>query len=94
MQEVLNNYVKHSDGTHMIVQMLGGPILIISIVDNGKPFEYSFENIGSGIGLTSIQSRLDSLNATLVSEAGLPNKTEIYVPLQTAVEVFQPQLWP
>lgn len=89
IQEIVNNYLKHSGGTIISIEMYWGPLLSICIIDNGRPFEYPVDiKSQSGLGLLNIRNRLEILDATLQSEAGNPNKTHIVIPLKSAVKTL------
>ena len=68
-QELLSNAVKHSDATKIEVSLYGLEEMIQLIVeDNGKG--YDNEEKHSGLGLVSVQSRVDYLQGELDIESG------------------------
>lgn len=64
VQELLNNIIKHSNATQAIIQFVKEQnILSITIEDNGKGFSKETET--EGIGLKSVQERVQYLNGVL-----------------------------
>jgi len=90
IQEILNNQVKHSGCSALSIQMVGGPVMTISIVDNGKPYKFLKDNtVGTGLGILSIQNRLELLDARIESESGPPsNVLEIFIPMKVVPNSF------
>lgn len=65
VQESLTNVVKHADATEVIVQLNRHPDqLTIVVEDNGKGFEAVPEAPDQGLGLASMQSRVQKLGGT------------------------------
>ncbi len=63
VQELINNAVKHAEASELIVQMIQEPNRLSLIVqDNGKGFDINVVKQAKGIGLQSVQTRVDSLN--------------------------------
>ncbi len=81
IQEIIHNLIKHSEATCISVEVYGGPYLTVCFVDNGKAFNYTHNELSTGLGLLNIQNRLELLGANLRSEAGPPNKLEVLVPM-------------
>jgi two-component system, NarL family, sensor kinase len=61
VQELINNAIKHSGATEILVQLIRrDDLLSITVEDNGRGFDPSAEPAGSG--LRNIRSRLEYLN--------------------------------
>ncbi|MCK9451048.1 MAG: sensor histidine kinase [Bacteroidales bacterium] len=62
LQELINNVIKHSNATEVQVQLFSNPgYLILILEDDGKGIPTD-KNPADGIGLTSIRSRLHTIN--------------------------------
>jgi signal transduction histidine kinase len=62
LQELLSNAVKHSSASIINVSLIRqGEIILFSYKDNGKGFDTK-EAINNGLGLKSIQSRVEALS--------------------------------
>ena len=62
LQELINNVIKHSNATEVQVQLFSNPgYLILILEDNGKGMPTA-ENQTDGMGLTSIKSRLHTID--------------------------------
>ncbi len=62
--ELINNAIKHSAATELSIQLVGHPNHInLSVEDNGKGFDV--QNVGNGIGLANIRSRVEFLKGTI-----------------------------
>lgn len=62
-QELINNIVKHSESTHVSLQLFkNGGKLVFIVEDNGKGIK---NTEGSGHGLLNMKSRINSLNGEL-----------------------------
>lgn len=72
--ELLNNVIKHADASLIKIDIsIEQKILYISVVDNGKGFNFrkiTKSTNQSGFGLFSIKERLDSISGTLNFESG------------------------
>lgn len=78
IQELLANVVKHSEATEVTLQLIKhSDSLMISVEDDGKGFDT--REVKSGIGLTSVESRVQMLNGTLSIDAAPQNGTFISV---------------
>jgi two-component system sensor histidine kinase DegS len=61
----VRNAIKHSDGRAVIVRLQGDrDELVLTITDDGKGFDIA-KVWGRGLGLISMQERLDALGGTL-----------------------------
>jgi signal transduction histidine kinase/Flp pilus assembly protein TadD len=79
-QELVNNIIKHSEATHVDIQLVkndGHCILMVS--DNGKGFDKINSN---GIGIQNINSRLNALNGELNFESEVSNGTTAIVKIK------------
>lgn len=67
IQELVNNAVKHSGATQILVQVFRheGNHFAITIEDNGKGFETEKTNLMESAGMRSIQSRVNYLKGTM-----------------------------
>jgi len=87
IQEMTNNILKHSGATDALVQFNHhGDDLVITVEDNGRGFDS--KNIEEGLGLKTIKSRVDYLNA----ECDLTSNDEgttyvIHIPVSKSVAV-------
>ena len=80
-QETLANVIKHAGASEVIVTLLEkDSILSLEVKDNGKGFIYRKKGGRyQGIGLSTIQERVDLLNGTLVVESSPLEGTAIRV---------------
>jgi signal transduction histidine kinase len=79
-QELINNAIKHSRASELIVQMMQEPGRLCLIVqDNGAGFDVKKATEQKGIGLNSVKSRVESMKGRIdiYSESGIG--TEINV---------------
>lgn len=90
-QEITGNLMKHAGATEMTMQLMhSGKNLSLHIADNGKGFtQESFDrlkNSPDGLGLKTIQSRVNILEATLLFAPRPGNKpgtlTRLTVPVK------------
>lgn len=66
IQEILQNAIKHSEATILNIDFtVNEESLIISVIDNGIGFEYDKNKNLEGLGIKSIQSRIQYLNGKL-----------------------------
>jgi signal transduction histidine kinase len=87
MQELINNFLKHSNGDTVDVEMeYTSSNLIINYLENGTGFDFDSHLSGKSVGLKSIQSRLTFLNASFYF---IPDQSEtrirIEVPLREKI---------
>lgn len=78
VQELLNNIVKHSEATEVIIQFTKQKEgLLFSIHDNGKG--YDIDSVKKGVGLNSIQRRIDALSGKQTIESNQNNGTFVSI---------------
>lgn len=83
-QELVNNVIKHSQASHVEIQLLKNKNhLILHVEDDGAGFELSDKQKQSGIGLSNIFSRASAVNGEVNYEKGEPKGTiaNVRVPL-------------
>jgi two-component system, NarL family, sensor kinase len=78
VQELINNYIKHSNAKVVSIELYGGQSTVITIIDNGQPFKLGGHQ--NGLGLLNIRNRIEVLKAKIKSESGPPNKIVIVIP--------------
>lgn len=79
-QELLNNILKHSGATEVVVQLVQeNDRLSLSVQDNGKGFDKSKIGLFEGHGLKNIKSRVESLGGHFDIDSEINNGTEITV---------------
>ena len=83
VQETVNNVIKHADATKLNIQLIKDEEgITVVIEDNGKGFDKTKSNLGSGIGLSNIYSRVGFLKGTVEIDSK-PNKgtlVHIFIP--------------
>lgn len=80
VQELINNAVKHSDASKILVQLMRHEDqLNITVEDNGKGFNLDKMKIGNSAGLQNIQSRVNYLNGKMDIQSQPGNGTSIYI---------------
>jgi signal transduction histidine kinase len=83
VQEALNNVLKHSAATRVTVR-LGADAegLLLEVIDNGQGFELGSVGGQGGIGLASMQERVEKLEGSLqiVSKPGQGTSIEVAIP--------------
>jgi signal transduction histidine kinase len=88
VQELCNNIVKHSKAENAIIEVKYDKVLIyINVTDDGKGFEeqhWKLNSFKKGLGLSSIQRRVRTLNGILVaaSEKNKGASFKITIPLK------------
>lgn len=66
VQELVNNALKHSQATELVVQMIQEPDRLCLIVqDNGVGFDPEIVKQQKGMGITSVKSRVELMNGTI-----------------------------
>jgi signal transduction histidine kinase len=84
VQELINNIIKHSKATQAIVQLSQQEeILSISIEDNGIGFSGN-DNGKDGMGLRSLQSRIEAMNGKLEVESSQQSGVSAYLEFEIA----------
>lgn len=80
IQELLNNIVRHSGATEVLVQLMRrDKELTVTVEDNGVGFDATGLNETKGMGLGNLESRVDYLNGELNIQS-LPEKgTSVYI---------------
>jgi signal transduction histidine kinase len=78
-QELVNNIIKHSQATHVSVQLVkNAKHLIMTVEDNGRGFDM-MKLKTTGIGLKNIQSRIKAVNGEVSFEPGHGKGTLVIV---------------
>jgi two-component system NarL family sensor kinase len=79
VQEALTNCIKYADADLVHVRLTrSNNSLLLSIKDNGKGFDVASRQ-GSGLGLTSMRERVQSLQGALVIESAPLRGSEVQV---------------
>ncbi len=82
IQELVSNAIKHAEPTQIVVQMtLAEKNILLTIEDNGIGIDSSKKRNSSGIGLKSVQQRVDYLNGKLDFENNEPTGTVVNIEL-------------
>ncbi len=80
VQELLNNVVKHSGASIILVQVMKhDQNLTITVEDNGKGFNMEEVLLMNGTGLKNIQSRVDYLKGQLDIKSTPGNGTSVHI---------------
>ena len=83
VQEALQNALKHSGAREIIVHLRGDDAaLTVSVIDDGAGFDVSAK-FGRGLGLVSMNERLEAIGGTLRihSAPGQGTRLKIRVPV-------------
>jgi signal transduction histidine kinase len=87
VQELLNNAIRHSGASHIIIQCSQNQeTFFITVEDNGKGFEVDL-NVRAdvkGLGLANVKKRVDFMKGRLQVESVIGNGTTIHIELNTA----------
>lgn len=84
IQELLTNIIKHSAATKVSVEMTQHvDSLTVIIEDNGKGFDYNKINKKAGMGLGSIDKKIDSLGGTFSIDSHIGKGTTIIIDIPT-----------
>ena len=79
-QEALNNSLKHSGATHVVVEIqIEDGEIIMNISDNGTGFDIAELQQVQGVGLTSMRERAQKLHGTLAIDSAPNTGTTISV---------------
>jgi NarL family two-component system sensor histidine kinase LiaS len=82
-QEALSNIARHSEATHIKIQLSGEENqVILAISDNGKGFETTAAD-GKGVGLRSMRERIEALGGSLLVESTSGEGTRLIARCQT-----------
>jgi len=84
LQELISNIKKHADASSILLQMLHRENQILILVeDDGKGFDYDLAIQKDGIGLDSINSRVEFLDGTIAwdSEINVGTTVTINIPV-------------
>lgn len=82
IQELVSNAIKHAEPTQIVVQMtVAEKNILLTIEDNGIGIDSSKKRNSSGIGLKSVQQRVDYLNGKLDFENNEPTGTVVNIEL-------------
>ena len=74
-QEIMNNVIKHSRATHVMVQLsINDDLLMLTVEDNGVGFD---TNIASGNGLTNLRTRVAELRGEIQITSTLSKGTTV-----------------
>jgi signal transduction histidine kinase len=80
VQELLQNILKHSQATEVIVQLSkNNNELSITVEDNGIGFDNANINAKKGIGFKNIQARLKIINGSIDVRSAINKGTSIYI---------------
>jgi signal transduction histidine kinase len=83
VQEALNNVLKHSTATRVAVRLgADDEGLLLEVIDNGQGFELGSVGDQGGMGLASMQERVEKLAGSLqiVSKPGQGTSVKVAVP--------------
>ncbi len=80
VQELVNNTIKHSEATEILVQIRKDEnLIIVDVEDNGKGFDYQQEKKESGMGLAGIKSRVNYWKGSLHIESNNNSGTAVHI---------------
>ncbi len=83
VQELLNNIIKHARAKEVIVQISRNEhIISITVEDDGIGFNVSTIKTKNGIGLNSMQQRVELLGGTMDIDSTIGKGTAIYIEIQ------------
>jgi len=83
-QEGLHNALKYSAATHVSLRLVGGPDgVTLSVLDDGVGFDVK-ARLGIGLGLVSMEERVDAIGGTfsIQSHPGRGTRLEVRVPCE------------
>ena len=85
IQELLQNTVKHSRASHVLVQLnCHGDMISINVEDNGIGFDDTSSTTREGMGLRGIRSRLKSLNGTVSIHNNPGGGASVYIEVESS----------
>ena len=80
IQELLNNIVRHSLATEVLLQINRHEnMLSITVEDNGVGFDPAYLKDNKGIGMQNLTSRVEYLNGELNIDSQPEKGTSIYI---------------
>lgn len=80
IQELLNNAIKHSQASQLLVQLFNdNGKMIVNVEDNGKGFDKNILNNSKGIGWGNIKSRVDYLKGIIDLQTSSKNGTSVHI---------------
>ncbi|RYZ19632.1 MAG: sensor histidine kinase [Sphingobacteriales bacterium] len=84
IQEQVNNVLKHAEAVNLIIElMVDGPIVDLTISDDGKGFDKENNKNKRGVGLNNIASRTELFNGkvNLITSPGKGCTLNIHIPI-------------
>ncbi|MFS4493174.1 histidine kinase [Maribacter sp. 2308TA10-17] len=83
IQELINNAIKHAKATEILVQcMVSDDKIDVTIEDDGKGFNLEDTGKNMGVGLTSLQNRVDYLNGIMDIRSEINEGTSINIQIE------------
>jgi two-component system NarL family sensor kinase len=80
VQELLNNAMKHSEATKVLVQLTKtNETLVLTVEDNGKGFDQKLLEQNKGAGISNIESRVSYLNGQIEIDSQMAVGTSIII---------------
>jgi two-component system, NarL family, sensor kinase len=83
IQELVNNSIKHANANTILVQLTKTPQkVLVTVEDDGKGFDKNLLSTSKGIGLQSVQQRIDYLKGSLQIDTKPNEGTSFHIELQ------------
>jgi two-component system, NarL family, sensor kinase len=83
LQELINNAIKHATAKQILVQLTKNEHnILITVEDDGKGFDKNNLDQDSGIGMKSVQQRVDYLKGNMEINSTANEGTSIHIELQ------------
>ncbi len=83
IQELVNNAVKHANASQILIQLTKNPTnVLITVEDNGKGVDKITMLTAIGIGMKSVQQRVDYLKGTIEIDSKLNEGVSFHIELQ------------
>ena len=80
VQELLNNAMKHSEASKVLVQLTKtNETLVLTVEDNGKGFDKKLLEQNKGAGISNIESRVSYLNGQIEIDSNAATGTSIII---------------